>query len=260
MNNSLYKWRGFSVVTQLLILNVVFFLVCNVVSNLFFPALYGYFMMPASLAELPARFYTPVTYMFTHAQLGHAFFNMVYLYFMGEIFASIVGEKRLWFVYLGGGLAGAALFLLFSTVFGMGGYLLGASAAVTAVSIVCAMYAPDLPVSLFFFGSFKLKWVVLAMFLVSTVLDLSVNTGGKIAHLGGALFGLLYGLQLRKGNDLRDLFHLRKKSTKAKIIKMPRISSEEKTLDELLDKINRSGYESLSKSERETLQKISSRK
>jgi membrane associated rhomboid family serine protease len=200
--------------------------------------------------------------MFTHVEFGHLFFNMIYFYFMGEIFSSIVGEKRLWFVYLMGGLAGAILFAVFANLFLVGNaYLLGSSAAVTAVAIVAAIYAPNLPVSVFFIGSFPLKWVVLVLFLLSTVIDFTINTGGKVAHLGGAIFGLLYGFQLKKGNDLMNLFKSKPKSKNLKVVhQQTKVEADEKTLNEILDKINKSGYESLSKQEKETLQKIAAKK
>ena len=265
----LHKLKGFSAITQLLLINGVVFLVGNIMASLFHYKLLDYFMLPSRLAELPTRFYTPFTYMFAHVDLGHAFFNMMYLYFMGQIFASIVGEKRLWFVYIMGGLAGALFFFVLFNIFfaGIPTYLLGASASVTAVAVACAVYAPNMPVSLFFFGTFKLKWVVLVWFLISTALDLSVNTGGKVAHLGGAIFGLAYAMQLRKGNDWMELLNLSflKRKKDAKVYQMrntnqSKIVNEEKLLNDLLDKINKSGYDSLSKQEKETLQKIAAKK
>src|ERR1700751_3391920 len=204
----LKKIKGFSAITQLLLINGIVFLAGNIMASLFRYNLLEYFMLPARLTEFPAKFYTPLTYMFAHADLSHAFFNMIYLYFMGQIFASIVGEKRLWFVYLMGGLAGALFFLLLFNIFFAGTFaaLLGASASVTAVAVACAVYAPNMPVNLFFFGEFKLKWVVLVLFLVNTAIDLSDNTGGKVAHLGGAIFGLMYAIQLKKGKDWMSLF------------------------------------------------------
>jgi membrane associated rhomboid family serine protease len=263
LRNRLGKFKSFSVVAQILLINGVFFLLCNIIANLVNPTLINYFTMPSNLTELVVRFYTPFTYMFTHLEISHIFFNMMYLYFMGEIFSSIVGEKRLWFVYILGGIAGAIFYLLFFNLFVHGNYyLLGASASVTAVSIVAAIYAPNLPVSVFFIGSFPLKWVVLVLFLVSTIIDISVNTGGKVAHIGGAFFGLLYGMQLKKGNDLMEFFKRKPKakSKNLKVVHSIQKDADEKTLDEILDKINKSGYESLSKKEKETLQKIASKK
>ena len=124
-----------------------------------------------------------------------------------------------------------------------------------------------MPVSLFFFGSFALKWVVLVWFLLSTALDLSVNTGGKVAHLGGAIFGLMYAWQLKKGNDWMSIlsFNFLKRKKDAKVYQMrntnqAKVVNEEKVLNDLLDKINKSGYDSLSKQEKETLQKIAAKK
>lgn len=268
-NTGLNKLKSFSAVTQLLLINGVIFLVGNISLHLFHFGMLDYLMLPARPAELPFKFYTLFTYMFAHADLSHAFFNMIYLYFMAQIFSSIVGDKRLWFVYIMGGVAGGVFFLLLFNVFfaGMPAYLLGASASVTAVAIACAVYAPNMPVNLFFFGEFKLKWVVLVWFLLSTAIDLSVNTGGKVAHLGGAFFGLWYAAQLRKGNDLMNLlsFKFLKRKKNATVYQMkntnkPKTGNEEKTLNDLLDKINRSGYDSLSKQEKETLQKIASKK
>lgn len=268
-STGLNKLKGFSAITQLLLINGVIFLVGNILANFIHPSPLSYLMLPGRLSEIPARFYTPFTYMFAHAELGHAFFNMIYLYFMGQIFASIVGEKRLWFVYIMGGLGGAVLFLLLFNIFfaGAPAYLLGASASVTAVAVACAVYAPNMPVSLFFFGSFKLKWVVLVFFLLNTALDLSINTGGKVAHLGGAIIGLAYAWQLKKGNDWMNFFSLNflKRRKPAKIYQMKntqqtKTASQEHTLNDLLDKINRSGYDSLTKSEKQTLQEIASKK
>lgn len=259
------KVKGLSAVTQLLLINGVVFIVANILRNVssFDPLVY--LAMPARVYDLDTRFYTPLTYMFTHGDLGHIFFNMLYLYFMGQIFASIVGEKRLWFTYLMGGLAGAALFIILANVlYTDNAALLGASAGVTAVAVACAVYAPNMPVSLFFFGTFSLKWVVLIWFAVSTVIDFSVNTGGKVAHLGGAFFGLAYAWQLKKGNDWMRLFTFRRKIVPLKVKKeqaaQRRIENEEKVLNEILDKINRSGYNSLTSQEKETLQRIAAKK
>jgi membrane associated rhomboid family serine protease len=266
----LNKLKGSSAITQLLLINGVIFLVGNISLHLFHFGLLDFLVLPSHILNLPSRFYTPFTYMFAHAELGHAFFNMIYLYFMGQIFASIVGEKRLWFVYIMGGLAGAVFFLLLFNIFFAGTFaaLLGASASVTAVAVACAVYAPNMPVNLFFFGEFKLKWVVLVLFLVNTAIDLSDNTGGKVAHLGGAIFGLMYAMQLKKGKDWMNFFSFNflKRKKDARVYQMKntnqkiKITNEEKTLNDLLDKINRSGYESLSKQEKETLQKIASKK
>ncbi len=259
------KVKGFNATVQLILINCVLFLAINITANVSSFDLGRALSVQGNLAELGTTFYTVITYMFTHESLGHIFFNMLLFYFTGQILSSILNEKRLWFIYIMGGICGALFFLILSNIFFVGqySYLLGASASVTAVSIAAAIYAPNLPVSLFIFGPFPLKWVVLVLFLLSTVIDLSVNTGGKVAHLGGAFFGMAYAWQLKKGNDwLRFLSF--KPRQQAKVYQMSstqkKVVSEEKTLNEILDKINRSGYDSLTKQEKETLQKIASKK
>ena len=135
------------------------------------------------------------------------FWNMVLLYFMAQVFFTIMGQKKMMYVYVMSGLCGGALMLLLG-LFVPGRFshsiLLGASAAVLGVGAVMAVYAPGYRV--FLFGVFELqyKYFYLIVFVVSTIIDLSVNTGGKISHMGGALFGLVYGYYLKNGRDLFD--------------------------------------------------------
>ena len=92
--------------------------------------------------------------------------------------------------------------ILLSNIFGgnnMHGYLLGASGSVMAIVVAIAVLIPDYVVNLMFIGPVRLKYVALASFIFTTLLDLNVNTGGKIAHLGGAFFGLMYTIQYKKG-------------------------------------------------------------
>ncbi len=86
LGDRLGKFKSFSVVAQILLINGVFFLLCNIIANLVNPTLINYFTMPSNLTELVVRFYTPFTYMFTHLNFSHVFFNMITFYFMGEIF------------------------------------------------------------------------------------------------------------------------------------------------------------------------------
>jgi len=170
------------------------------------------------------------------------------------------------------GLCGGALVLLLALLFPEyfihAKYLLGASAAVLGVGAVMLIYAPNY--RLFLFGLIELpfKYIYLGFFAISTILDLATNTGGKIAHIGGALFGVVYGYQLKQGRDLSDLSFLkRKKKTKLKVVsnnsnapKKGNSPNEEATMNALLDKISKSGYDSLTKAEKELLFKLSQKK
>jgi hypothetical protein len=174
------------------------------------------------------------------------------------------------YVYVMSGLTGGALVLtlgiLFPSAFG-NAILLGASAAVLGVAAVMAVYAPNYTVFLWGLLEMKYKYFYLLIFGVSTIIDLSVNTGGKISHIGGALFGLIYGYQLKNGIDLSDFAFLKKKKTKLKVVSYnplikqnTKIENEELMMNSLLDKISKSGYDSLTKSEKDILFKLSQKK
>lgn len=215
--------------------------------------------VPGKFSEFITHFWTLFTYMFLHVDIWHLISNMLWLWFLGRVFSDLIGNKKLMFVYIAGGLAGGITYLITSASIESLQYsvLLGASGSVMAIVVAAAVVAPDYKV--YPFGiPLALKWLALISFILTTVLDLSVNTGGKAAHIGGAIFGLLYGYSLKSGNFLSGLF------TKKSHLKVAhsRLSDEEyntrnisirKRTDEILDKISRSGYDSLSRDEKNFL-------
>ncbi len=261
---------------QLIILNSVVFLVLNIIANITIVSkteLYYYTGLASDLSVFVQHFWALFTYMFIQIDLGHLFFNMLWLYFMGQLFNTIIGHQRMLFVYMAGGLCGGVLFMLIGNLIpGMGGFMVGSSAAVMAITVACGFYMPDMQVNVLFFGEVRLKWIVLTAFLLSSVIDISTNSGGKISHIGGALFGMLFALQLKKGKDLSSWFtqiFYRGAKSRLKVVHKRGISDEEynynrkdeqKMLDEILDKINRSGYESLSSKDKEILHRLSQKK
>jgi len=268
------------VLTQIIIVNVAVFLTVNVVGSISHLTsgennLIKYLAMPVNGQEFLLKFWTIFTYMFTHEGLGHLFWNMVTFYFMAQIFFTIMGQRTLLYLYVMSGIAGGALLLILGMLFPTGAFygghaiLLGASASVLGVGAVMAIYSPNYTV--FLFGVFQLpyKYFYLIMFVVTTLIDLSENTGGKISHMGGALFGVIYGFQLKRGNDLLNFSFGFKRKSKLKIVSnnktytttsVKRKSTEEHTMDELLDKISKSGYDSLTKSEKDELFRLSQKK
>jgi hypothetical protein len=154
---------------------------------------------------------------------------------------------------------------------------IGASASVMAVVIAIAAYVPDYTVTLFLFGRIKIKYMALAIFVLTSVMDFSVNSGGKLAHIGGALFGYLYTINLRKGLDIGKginqiidfLVTLLKPRKKLKVThkkvateyEYNKIKAEKQAqINVILDKISKAGYDSLTKEEKDTLFKESSMK
>jgi len=243
-----------------------------------------FLMVPSLPRELLFRPWTIVTYMFTHFNLWHILFNMLILYWFGRIFMQYLTSKQLMSTYLLGGLAGAALYILFINGFlglreYMGGAMLGASAAIMAVVVAIAVYVPNYTIYLFFLGPVRLKYIAIGFVIIDVLMIASDNAGGNIAHLGGAIYGFWFITRLKKGKDpglwisrmmdkLVTLFKPRPRLNVSYRKTARRVSdeeynrrkvSEQKEVDRILDKIAKGGYESLTKSEKETLFKMSNK-
>jgi membrane associated rhomboid family serine protease len=253
--------------------------------------------LPTDGIKLLTRPWTFVTYMFLHEGFLHLLFNMIWLYFGGMLFREFLGSRRLLGVYLWGGLAGGFLYVLiynispaFSDSVSISNAR-GASASVMAIIVAIATLRPQLPVQLFFVLRVPL-WSIAVFAVLMDLLSLQSlqsNPGGHIAHLGGALFGFFYIRALRAGNDwsegimgwvdwLEDRFKNKPKPVMRTVYRktesgnssfsesMPFSRSksnnkrdEQERMDEILDKISRSGYNSLSKEEKDFLFKISNK-
>jgi membrane associated rhomboid family serine protease len=258
------------VLTQIIIINVAVFLTVNLVGNVSHLDLLNYVALPIGGEAFLFRFWTLFTYMFTHANLMHLFWNMFLFYFMAQVFFTIMGQKKMLYLYVMSGISGGALVLIagliFPSSFGSA-ILIGASAAVLGVGAVMAVYSPDYRVYLFGMFEMPYKYFFVLTFVVSTVIDLSINTGGKISHVGGTAFGLLYGYFLRQGTDLFNLSLLRSAPKKLKVVHHNKAhspsasrSNDDEVMNALLDKISKSGYDSLTKKEKEELFKLSQKK
>jgi membrane associated rhomboid family serine protease len=160
--------------------------------------------LPSDPIQFITRPWTIITYMFLHAGFWHILWNMLILFFSGKIFLEYIGDRRLLTVFLYGGIAGGMLFFILyniSPAFSTGVPLVGASAGVVAVLVAAATYVPNMEVRLFGIIPIKL-WIIAALAVVSYIAGVSgSNSGGHLAHLGGAVVGYLFVQQLRKGND-----------------------------------------------------------
>lgn len=268
-SNIKHTFQQQSKLTILIIINVAVFLTVNLGMNIAHVFLTPYLGLPISATEFLYKFWTIFTYMFTHENLMHVLYNLMLLYFSGQIFYSMLGEKRLIYVYVMSGVFGGALFLILGLILPdsfSGHYLIGASASVLGVIMVVALYAPNLKVNLFFVLEISFKYFALIVFLLSTVIDFAVNTGGKISHVGGAVFGLLYGYYLKNGKDLFDISFSDKSKKSLKVVHRASqtttksAQSDDNHLNQLLDRISKSGYDSLTKKEKDDLFKLSQKK
>jgi membrane associated rhomboid family serine protease len=253
----------------------------------------NYLMVHTDLKILITRPWTIFTYMFLHFDFLHILFNLLWLFWFGRIFLHYLTNKQLYSTYILGGISGAFLLILSYNVFpGLEMHLpaLGASASITAVIISISFYAPDYSVYIPILGPVKIKYIALVYIFLDILMivdtgaenGLNQNAGGHIAHLGGAIYGYLFAMQLKRGKDIgkgfsriadsiavffrqRPKMQVSYKSYKKQAKYMDdqqynRSKAEtQKEIDRILDKIAKSGYESLTKAEKETLFKMSNR-
>jgi hypothetical protein len=201
---------------------------------------------------------------------------MLLLYYAARIFFNYFGSRRFINVYFLGVISGGALFLLaynlFPAFYNSQSPLIGASAGVMAVLIYVCTYIPQQEVRLFFFN-IKLWYIGAFLVLLDLVMIPLDNPGGRIAHLGGALLGYFYARQSHEGKDLGagfsklldqlgGLFEKKKAPMKTVYRKHRKGSTgpidydretRQRKIDGILDKISKSGYDSLSKSEKDFL-------
>ncbi len=285
--NLKYQWQHLNVLYKLIIVNVAVFLVIAVIELFAFlfrtfyvlDIIIRFFSLPASPIKLLLKPWTIFTYMFVHESFWHIFANMLWLYFMGLIFLMYFSEKHLWRVYVISGLAGAALYFLSYNIFPVfwpvkeQSVLLGASAAVSGIVLAVAAYKPN--DSVYVFGILKVPlWLIGALYVLYDLSMLPIdNAGGHIAHLGGALYGLFFGLKFKQGQDISLwLSRLNFKSSKRPRKKYRVVKNDfrpqdyqwnaqqqdiKKEIDRILDKISRHGYNSLTRKEREFLRQHS---
>lgn len=258
--------------TILLVINITIFFIINISVSVFSTdIIVRNLALPLNLSEFVLKFWTLFTYMFSHKDFGHVFYNMLLLYFSARTFLNFLSEKKLLYVYVMSGLFGGIILLTLSALFPTtftNSILFGASAAVLGVVAALALYIPNLPVSIFGIIEMKYKYYALLIFAVSTIIDFNINTGGKISHFGGAFFGLLFGYLLKNGKDISEIafFTSNKKSplkiihTNASAKSFEQSASSQQMIDGLLDKISKNGYENLSKAEKELLFKLSQKK
>lgn len=265
--------RRWPVTARFIAVNAVVFLVLRlaVIAGLLagvrdiLPSVLSMVELPGSPVALARAPWTVVTYMFAQYDILHLFFNMVWLWWFGSIFMFRCSGSQLFVLYLYGGLAGALLFIGACVCFpfiGMGaGRLIGSSAAVMAIVTATAVLMPDFGMRLFLFGEVRLKWIALVSILLVLVGVTGDNAGGEMAHVGGILVGLLFGLQMRRGRDItapvRHLFARPARRSAPPRSNPSSARSPQRELDEILDKIRRSGYASLTADERRRLFDVS---
>jgi len=229
--------------------------------------IYDWFSLDSNWSIFLTRPWTIISYGFLHASFIHLLLNMIVLFYIGNLFLEYFTTKQLYNFYLLGTLFGGLMFLMFYNLspninYPRGSILVGASAGVTAIFIGIATYIPQYAIRLMFVGYVKL-WILALVWVGLDLIQLSdSNTGGHLAHLGGALFGFMY-MKAYQGKTIslsvKNWFNFEKSKLKT-VHKNTDKSSNRKTskndqerVNIILEKIGKSGYDSLSKEEKEFL-------
>ena len=272
------RFARLSALEKIIAINVVFFVLPFILSTVLYlfktsiSEWFAYVELSANIGTTVFRPWTLLTYGFFHASIGHIFWNMMLLYISGRLMLNLFKEKLLLNTFFVGIIAGGLTYLVSYNVFpvfsAVSGTLIGSSAGVMAVLIFMASYMPNSPIRIFMF-SVPLKYIALLFIFIDLVQIPQSNAGGHIAHLGGALWGYIYQRQFLRGNDIgawfMNTYETLKKNfkgkPKSKRPKRPKRRSkatnssavDQKKIDAILDKIASSGYESLTKGEKEYL-------
>ena len=266
----LINFRKLNIAEKIILVNIILFALPLVVFIFFYlfkiPKLnlYYYFELLPNIGDLLFRPWSLITYGFIHASVGHLFWNMILFYFFSTLFLNLFNEYDLLTLFCLGIIVGGLLFVFsysFFPVFGgVNSSLVGSSAGVISVVIFMCTYSPNSTLRILFFN---VKLIYVGIILV--IFDLAQlpisNSGGHIAHLGGALFGFFAGAKMKKGYNI---FKYLKTTLPQKNNKQRRVSIKEnfrndnqKKIDRILDKINESGFDSLTSEEKKALNEAS---
>ena len=282
LNNIKKDFLRQNILNKLIYINIGLFLcfsILNVFSFMFqfeLNSTLNKLYLPAENTILIKQPWSLLTYMFLHKGIIHLVLNMIWLYFAGKIFIEYLNPEQLLSTYLLGGISGGLLFILAYNYIPVLQPLLsnvkavGASASVLAVIVAIATYLPNYNINVPFIGNVPLKLIAILCVILDILSITSENAGGHIAHLGGAIFGYIYIKQLKKKDNssnflkflIKKINSLLKNKTRIKTIYKRKDSDYEfnrkrvenqKKIDNILEKIAKSGYESLNKAEKDLL-------
>jgi membrane associated rhomboid family serine protease len=281
--------RNSSMVKKLILLNAAVFVLLNLVILFSFlltgvrgsgHSINEFMFLPAAFGKLLYRPWALISYMFAQEGFLHLLLNMLWLYFLGSLFQEYLGEGKLLLAYLWGGISGGIVYMagmnLIPVLHSSPYYhvpLQGASAGVLAIVVGIATLLPNYSIRVFVFD-IKLKYIAAAWAVFSLIGIGGKNAGGNLAHLGGILFGYFYIRTLRHytfldriSSPARNFFRklIKRKKDEKKIFSsytvykknIPVRQPDSDEVDAILDKINKSGYDSLTRDEKETLFKAS---
>ena len=273
-----YKLTTFSIAEKMILVNVLCFILPMLLNTLLFllntrtGGYMNWIQLSPKFEIFVTRPWTIISYSFIHSGFFHLLWNMILLFFSGRLLLNLFPDRVFVNNYFLGIIAGGLIFILSYALFPVfeGKYppMIGASAGVMAVFIFICTFTPNQEIRVLFFN-LKLKYLGIIFFLLDVIQIPNGNAGGHLAHIGGALLGFFYANQLTKGRDIgigfekiwQSLFFNKNLRTVYKASEKPQSESvskneeiiRQKKIDAILDKISKSGYDTLSKEEKDFL-------
>jgi len=274
LNQIQQRFRSATIVEKIIFINIVVFAIAYL-TKAFFSLMqwsedpfFSWFALSADFSSFTTKPWTIITYGFLHGDFWHILFNLMVLFYFGNLFLDFFSKRDFLIYYFLGIIFGGGIYMLSYNTFPAlktnTAYLVGASAGVTAILVGIATKIPNYAMNFRFIGSIKL-WYIAVGFIMLDIIQIPVsNTGGHLAHLGGALIGFILTSQTKKDNDLAhffsNLFKAKKKNPLKTVYKKskphPNVknsSAHQRKIDDILDKISKSGYETLTKEEKDFL-------
>ena len=256
---------------KIIYLNIIFFVIIKVCSSIFFlfeintNEFFNKLYLPAEINLIKLQPWSIFSFMFIHLNFVHLIFNMLWLYFIGNIFLQWLDDKQLIFIYLLGGISGGLFFVLCYNYIPLlqknieNTLALGASASIFAIMMAITIYKPDHKIQIPLIQKIKLKNITVFLTIYYIVSLSGGNTGGYLAHIGGGIFSFIYMKQLDTSKIFKSIFKNSSKFNEkdSDYIYNQKQNKKNKEIDIILEKISKSGYKSLNKKEKEILFKSS---
>ena len=268
------KFRNLNILEKIIFLNLACFIFPYILNTFFFLfdysnfSIISWFELSSDLKNIIFKPWSIISYSFFHSGFFHLFWNMIILLYSGQIFLNLFTNKMFLSTYFVGVIFGGIIFIfcynVFPVFFNSYSTMIGSSAGVMAILIFICVYSPNYEIRILFFN-IKLLYIGLFFVFFDIIQIPYGNAGGHFAHLGGSLVGFIYARQIKNGKDILDSFSFliisifyKNKKKENKIIKndyrnILHKDINQKKIDQILDKINSSGYDSLSKEEKDFL-------
>jgi membrane associated rhomboid family serine protease len=268
LNEIKQQYKTGDVSQKLIFINVLVF----IVSALCFSFVSNQFQYPNWLA-LSSNYkdvlwfpWTLFTYGFLHSEPIHLLFNLIFLYYISTLFYTFFTTRQFLIVYFLGSFFAGLIFVAYGYLFNYTNLIVGASASIMAIFMAVATFAPHYSLRVPLLGYLKIWHIAVLYIFIDVAQLLTENTGGHIAHLSGSVVGFVFAVLMKKGIDISAIFTIKKKknSTFKKVyknkpikkyqsVRVSDVNFKQRQIDEILEKISKSGYESLTKEEKEFL-------